>query len=168
MNRRLLPPQSCCKYNPNNEMRWLGRRVETYDLRLSWTTRSRNSTSTEIAFFVQMDYSALISIWVPNRFFRGSVSKARPLMSTFGRCGTPALEMERAIDTPIPQLFADHIAPPASCAYRPYEGQGSRGGVDAVHRDVVRAGIRHIGELPGRINANRARRHSRRYCSYGR
>jgi hypothetical protein len=44
-----LPPQSYCKYNPNNEMRWLGRGVETYDLRLSWTTRSRNSTSTESA-----------------------------------------------------------------------------------------------------------------------
>ncbi len=28
-------------------MRWLGRGVETYDLRLSWTTRSRNSTSAE-------------------------------------------------------------------------------------------------------------------------
>ena len=55
MNCRLLPPQSYCKYNPNNEMRWLGRGVETYDVRLSWTTRSRNSTSTESAFFSQLD-----------------------------------------------------------------------------------------------------------------
>jgi hypothetical protein len=37
-------------------MRWLGRGVETYDLRLSWSTRSRNSTSTESAFFSQLDY----------------------------------------------------------------------------------------------------------------
>jgi hypothetical protein len=56
MNCRLLPPQSYCKYNPNNEMRWLGRGVETYDLRLSWSTRSRNSTSTQSAFFSQRDY----------------------------------------------------------------------------------------------------------------
>jgi hypothetical protein len=31
MNCRPLPPQSYCKYNPNNEMRWLGRGVETYN-----------------------------------------------------------------------------------------------------------------------------------------
>jgi hypothetical protein len=127
-----------------------------------------SGTSTSSAFFVQMDYFALISIWVPNRFFRGSVSKARPLMSTFGRCGTPALEMERAIDTPIPQLFADHIAPPASCAYRPYEGQGSRGGVDAVYRDLVGVLIRHIGELPRWGDGDRGRKQFGSYCSYGR
>jgi len=55
-----LPSQSYCKYNPNNEMRWLGRGVETYDLRLSWTTRSRNSTSTESAFFSQVDYFRIV------------------------------------------------------------------------------------------------------------
>jgi hypothetical protein len=86
-------------------------------------------------------------------------------MSTFGRCGTPALEMERAIDTPIPQLFADHIAPPASCAYRSYEGQGSHGGVDTVHRDIMGAGIRHIGELSRRSDNDRGRTQFRSYCS---
>src|SRR5689334_446754 len=37
-------------------MRWLGRGVETYDLRLSWTTRSRNSTSTESALSSEVNY----------------------------------------------------------------------------------------------------------------
>src|SRR5215472_1148052 len=45
-----------------------------------------------------------------------------------------------------------------SCAYRPYQSQRLRGNIDAIHRDVVRSGIRHIGELAGRMNGDRGGR----------
>jgi hypothetical protein len=45
-----------------------------------------------------------------------------------------------------------------SCAYRPYERQHSSGSIDAVHRDVIRVGIRHVGELSGRMDGYRARK----------
>jgi hypothetical protein len=51
-----------------------------------------------------------------------------------------------------------------SRAYCRYECQGP-GGTNAVHRDVVRAGIRHIGELARRVDGYRARRQPRRYHS---
>jgi serine/threonine protein kinase len=35
-----------------------------------------------------------------------------------------------------------------SCADRPDERQGPGSSIDAVHRNIVGAGIRHIGELP--------------------
>jgi serine/threonine protein kinase len=55
----------------------------------------------------------------------------------------------------------------SSCSYRPYERQDPSGPVDSIHRDVVRAGIRHIGEPPRRIDGDRARRQAGRYYSYG-
>jgi hypothetical protein len=45
-----------------------------------------------------------------------------------------------------------------SCAYCPYERQGPGGTINAVHRNAVRAGIRHIGELSGRMDGYRGRR----------
>src|SRR5271163_3615845 len=48
--------------------------------------------------------------------------------------------------------------PAPSCAYCPYERQGPGGTVNAVHGDGVRAGIRHIGELAGRMDGYRGRR----------
>ncbi len=54
-NCRLLPPREFIKCMHTNEIHCLGRGVETYDLRLSWTTRSRNSTSTESAHFVKVE-----------------------------------------------------------------------------------------------------------------
>jgi hypothetical protein len=52
-----------------------------------------------------------------------------------------------------------------SRAYCRYECQGP-GGTNAVHRDVVRAGIRHIGELARRMDGYRGRRQPRRYHTY--
>jgi hypothetical protein len=52
-----------------------------------------------------------------------------------------------------------------SRAYCRYECQGA-GGTNAVHRDVVRAGIRHIGELSRRMYGYRGRRQLRRYRTY--
>ena len=40
------------------------------------------------------------------------------------------------------------------------------GGTNAVHRDVVRAGIRHVGKLARRMYGNRGRRQPRRYHTY--
>ena len=48
--------------------------------------------------------------------------------------------------------------PTRSCAYRAYERQGSCDTINAVHRDVVRAGIRHVGELSRRMDGHRGRR----------
>ena len=55
-----------------------------------------------------------------------------------------------------------------SCAYCSYERQGTGGSIDAVHGYVVRAGIRHIGELAGRMDGYRGRRLLRSYRSNGR
>src|SRR5271167_869701 len=54
------------------------------------------------------------------------------------------------------------------CPYCPYKRQGPGGTINAVHRDAVRAGIRHIGELTGRMDGYRGRRYLRSYRSYGR
>ena len=44
---------------------------------------------------------------------------------------------------------------PFSFGYRPYERQGPGHSINAVDRDVVRAGIRHIAELSGRMDGDR-------------
>jgi hypothetical protein len=54
-----------------------------------------------------------------------------------------------------------------SRAYCRYECQGAAG-TNAVHRDVVRTGIRHIGELAGRMDGDGGRSRSCGYCSNGR
>ena len=45
--------------------------------------------------------------------------------------------------------FCLPLEPALSCAYRPHKRQGPSGTVNAVHRDAVRAGVRHVGELSG-------------------
>src|SRR5208282_3818516 len=55
-----------------------------------------------------------------------------------------------------------------SCAYCPYERQGTGGTIDAIHRDVVRGGVRYIGELSGRMDGYRGRRLPGSYRSCGR
>ena len=62
--------------------------------------------------------------------------------------------------TRIPPLpcFLLALEPAPSCAYCHFERQGPGGTINAVHRDAVRAGIRHIGELSGRMDGYRGRR----------
>src|ERR1700735_5463147 len=55
-----------------------------------------------------------------------------------------------------------------SRTYRPYERQGAGGDIDAVHRDLVRGGVGYIGELSGRMDRYRGRRHPGSYHSCGR
>jgi len=52
-----------------------------------------------------------------------------------------------------------------SCADSPYERQGSGGTINAVNGDAVRAGIRYVGELTGRMDGYRGRSNLRGYCS---
>ncbi len=78
----------------------------------------------------------------------------------------PEVEPEVLCPSPLP-FFACSTAGP-SCAYCPYERQSPGGTINAVHRDAVRAGIRHIGELTGRMDGYRGRRYLCSYRSYGR
>jgi hypothetical protein len=55
-----------------------------------------------------------------------------------------------------------------SCAYCPYERQGTGDTIYAVDRDIVRSGVRYIGELSGRMDGYRGRRLPGSRRSYGR
>src|SRR5579862_2396177 len=67
----------------------------------------------------------------------------------------------------LPCFFLDSD-PAHSCAYCPDKRQRPGGAINAVHRDAVRAGIGHIGELTGRMDGYRGRGYLRSYCSCGR
>ena len=66
------------------------------------------------------------------------------------------------------QLSSYGRAKSFSCAYRPYERQGTGGSINAVHGDVVRHGIRYIGKLSGRMDGYRGWRLPGSYRSYAR
>src|SRR5271170_4523521 len=55
-----------------------------------------------------------------------------------------------------------------SCAYCPHERQGTGGTIDAIHRDVVRGGVRYISELTRWIHYHGDRTRSRSNRSSGR
>ena len=55
-----------------------------------------------------------------------------------------------------------------SCAYYPYERQGTGDTIYAEDRDIVRNGVRYIGELSGRMDGDRGGIRSCGYRSNGR